>query len=460
LWLIKLIKPNKKINWLILSHAFNMDGRAASQTITDKIPYLINAGIYLHVISAITGIKDHRFPHQQLIAWGPSAFRFDFRHWLASRYGRGIIYRLLTSITSITLAPLIAIERILIGYSSQWSWAFSAYYAALKLIRAGKIEVIYSTGGAWSAHLAGLWLKRKTKLPWIVEIHDPLVIRENEKDNGEKPPKGADNRKRYWLEKQICNYADIVWWFSEGALSYAEKRNPCLNKKSSTKGFVIVPGANPPQSAGKILNEHYYDSKLKIFHFGSLSKDRSMKPIIDQLPIFFKNHPDAKSEIEFHIYGAKLDKVSLKFINHNKVQLNFVEHGRLEHDSISGMSGRQKIAEIMNKADILLLLHGKGTWCSEYIPSKIYEYIWFGRPIWGVVSNNAQLKKIIEERNGIVSDLDDEITVYTALEKIWINWKKKELHKTEVKPISTEAAVEKIIMEVNKININTNEQRF
>ena len=68
-------------NWLILSHAFNMDGRAASQTITDKVPYLIDAGIRLHVLSAITGIKDTRFPHQQLIAWGPSAFRFDFRHW-------------------------------------------------------------------------------------------------------------------------------------------------------------------------------------------------------------------------------------------------------------------------------------------------------------------------------------------------------------------------------------------
>ena len=31
--------------WLILSHAFNMDGRAASHTITDKIPYLRAAGV-------------------------------------------------------------------------------------------------------------------------------------------------------------------------------------------------------------------------------------------------------------------------------------------------------------------------------------------------------------------------------------------------------------------------------
>ena len=51
-------------NWLILSHCFNMDGRAASQTITDKIPYLIDAGIKLHVLSAVTGKKDNRPRYQ------------------------------------------------------------------------------------------------------------------------------------------------------------------------------------------------------------------------------------------------------------------------------------------------------------------------------------------------------------------------------------------------------------
>ena len=44
-------------NWLILSHCFNMDGRAASQTITDKLPYFIESGINLYVLSAITGKK-------------------------------------------------------------------------------------------------------------------------------------------------------------------------------------------------------------------------------------------------------------------------------------------------------------------------------------------------------------------------------------------------------------------
>ena len=38
--------------WLILAHCFNMDGRAASQTITDKLPFIqAGGGLYRHPLS-------------------------------------------------------------------------------------------------------------------------------------------------------------------------------------------------------------------------------------------------------------------------------------------------------------------------------------------------------------------------------------------------------------------------
>ena len=52
--------------WLILAHAFNMDGRAASQTITDKLPHLRQAGIELVVLSGVSGTQDKTFEHHQL----------------------------------------------------------------------------------------------------------------------------------------------------------------------------------------------------------------------------------------------------------------------------------------------------------------------------------------------------------------------------------------------------------
>jgi hypothetical protein len=61
---------SKQSNWLILSHAFNMDGRAASQTITDKIPFLIEQHIQPIVLSSVTGHKDQKITHIQVLPWG------------------------------------------------------------------------------------------------------------------------------------------------------------------------------------------------------------------------------------------------------------------------------------------------------------------------------------------------------------------------------------------------------
>ncbi len=428
-----------------------MDGRAASQTITDKIPYLMDAGIQLSVISAITGSKDRRFFHQQLIAWGPAAFRFDFRHWFANRFGRGLLYKIITPLVSILLSPLILIEKLIWGYSSQWSWAFPAYLAGLGLIRHGKVNLIYSTGGAWSAHLAGLWLKKKTNLPWIVEVHDPLVIRRDEADHGTAIPKEPDAKKRHWLEQQICQHADLVWWFTEGALQYAKKRNPHLGNHGYAKGIMIIPGANPPEvDTVTAKTSHQYGHHLNIAHFGSLADDRSLTQVLKVLPQFFTEYPKAKDQIRFHIYGAQLDKKSKDWLSQFPYQNNVIEQGRLEFDANTGLMGRQRIAIQMQKADILLLLHGNTEWCREYIPSKIYDYFWTSRPIWAVTHKNKQLEEMLKVRNGYLSNSDDEKSIYSTLKKIWQEWKKNELRDYEKAPISVESACNRILGEINK----------
>ena len=426
-----------------------MDGRAASQTITDKIPYLIDAGIQLSVLSAITGSKDRRFFHQQLIAWGPAAFRFDFRHWFANRFGRGLLYKIITPLVSILLSPLILLEKLVWGYSSQWSWAFPAYLAGLRLIRQGKVTLIYSTGGAWSAHLAGLWLKKKTNLPWIVEVHDPLVIRRDDADQGMEIPKEPDAKKRYWLEQQISQYADLVWWFTEGALHYAQKRNPHLGNQGYAKGVMIIPGANPPDVDTVIAKtSHHYSSHLNIAHFGSLADDRSLTQVLEVLPQFFAAYPQAKDQIRFHIYGAQLDKRSKDWLNHSPYQDNVIEHGRLEFDPGKGLTGRQRIAIEMQQSDILLLLHGNTEWCREYIPSKLYDYYWTNRPIWGLVYENPQLDTLLSRRESYVSDAKNPEVILNALKKIYSDWVAKTLPEPFVPAISVEEAVQKILSEV------------
>lgn len=434
--------------WLILSHGFNMDGRAASQTITDKIPYLLDAGIEPIVFSAITGIKDQRFPHRQFLAWGPAAFRFDFRHWVANQYGRGFIYKFLTRTVSVLLAPFIGLEKLILGYSSQWSWALPAYIHGRKLIQAGQIDLVYSTGGAWSAHLAGLWLKKSTGIKWIAEIHDPMVIRKSPIDDGLDKPKNRDAQFRQYLEKQIIRFSDFVWWFTEGAVHYAKVRNTNLNTPGNAHGFMVLPGANPPGGLSEEIS-HQYSDRLNLCHFGSLAKDRSLSTILNAVHALLKKYPQARQHIRVHAYGAPLDMLTTEAIGRFGFDDLLLSHGRLERDSVTGKSGRERVIEKMQEADVLILLHGNDEWCAEYIPSKFYEYLWANRPIWGITHRNAQLDQMLLARGAYLSHEGDLEGINIALERIWLDWEQKRLSAPTGKPIGVKQAVDTILSTVN-----------
>jgi len=423
-----------------------MDGRAASLTITDKIPYFLDAGVQPIVFSAITGIKDTRFPHQQFLAWGPSAFRFDFRHWIANQYGRGWFYKLTTRTVSILLAPFIAIEKLLLGYSSQWSWAIPAFLRGYWLIKSGKVDVIYSIGSAWSAHLAGVWLKRATGLPLISEVHDPMVIRESPNDLGMQKPKNRDARFRHYLEGQLCKYSDYVWWFTDGALHYAGIRNPNLNTLGNAHGFVVMPGANPPIT--KDRHSHHYSNHLNLCHFGSLANDRSLSIIVKAVHSLIAKYPEVREVIRVHAYGAPLDTLTSDAIKHFGYTDLLIAHGRLERDPHTGKSGREQVAQKMQEADVLILLHGCDEWCSEYIPSKFYDYLLAGRPIWAITHRNPQLDQMLRERGSYLSVDGDEEGIAKTLERIYLDWKSRELISPIYNPIGVDQAVVQILKQV------------
>ena len=439
-----------------------MDGRAASQTITDKIPYFLEAGVELTVFSSITGIKDTRFVHRQFLAWAPAAFRFDFRHWFANQYGRGLAYKVLTTAVSILLAPFIALEKMLLGFSSQWSWAMPAYLHGRTLIQNKQVDVVYSTAGAWSAQLAALWLKKSTGIFWMTEIHDPLVIRSSPDDVGLGVPPNRDARFRKWLEAQICKYADVAWWFTDGAVHYAKLRNPNLNEPGNAKGMMVIPGAEPPGATAEIsklatqagqkalkpkeeADPHRYGSHLVISHFGSLAKNRSIATILNRLPDLFQKQPEARSVIQVHVYGAKIDSLTADAISQHGFADLVIEHGRIEKDPVTGKSGRERIAERMQAADVLLLLHGKDAWCAEYIPSKMYEYFWMASPIWAITYCNPQMDALLADRNAYISAADDAASIDQTLERIWLDWQQKNLMPLVRKPIGVDQAAQRIL---------------
>ena len=159
-------------------------------------------------------------------------------------------------------------------------------------------------------------------------------------------------------------------------------------------------------------------------------------------------YPEARERIRVHASGAPLDPLSINAIK----ELNFgdilLSHGRLEKDPVTGKSGRERVVERMQVADVLILLHGNDEWCAEYIPSKFYEYLWTGRPIWGITHRNPQLDQMLEERGAYLSQEGDQLGIANALERIWLDWRQHNLHQPSGKPMGVDQAVQKILTEI------------
>src|ERR1019366_7505665 len=118
---------------------------------------------------------------------------------------------LLTSL----LLPFVIIEHLLFGLQSQWSWALPAVFHAMRLIRKRRPTVIYSSGAAYSAHLAGYWLKKLIGITWIAEVHDPMVVADAKIKR--------NTRMIARLEANVCRHANLAWWFTDEALKSARK---------------------------------------------------------------------------------------------------------------------------------------------------------------------------------------------------------------------------------------------
>lgn len=420
--------------WLILSHGFNMDGRAASQTITDKIPHLLAAGLELQVLSAVTGTLDRQVEHRQLLPWGPSGFRFDFRHWLRLRIGKGAGYSLLVLAVTLPLLPFIILERLLLGFTSQWSWSLPATLVGVWRVWRGRVDLVYSTGGAWSAHLAGWWIKRLTGVTWIAEIHDPMI------EPGRSGRDTRDERARTWLEAKMCADADHVWWFTEGAYQTALRRHPGMGDRA----FAVLAGAEPPHIKG----EHHYRDTLEIGHFGSLATGRTLVPFLHVLAGFVKAEPRAGAAIRLNVYGSAIDDASARAVRELGLGDMVIGHGRLERDPATGLSGREQVMRLMQECDVLLLMHGVDPVCAEYIPSKFYEYLWARRPVFALTHLNPQLDALVRERHGYLAPGSDPTAVLARLRQLWVNWQDHALAEPPVGPISVNDAVQTVLARV------------
>jgi len=298
--------------------------------------------------------------------------------------------------------------------------------------------MLYSTAGPPTTHLAGYILHKIYGLPWMAELHDPLIL-------DDQHPRWHKYYFNRFVEKIVCSNASVVVYFTNRALKNANRRHPIKNK-----AIVVRPGANPPDFHSVSYSK---TDKIHFGHFGSLDKTRNLEMLIRAFYELIRQKPDLERRIILDVYGCELDAVSRKALNKYPLGEVLIEHGRLEYDPETGKSGRQQIMEAMKSMDVLVVLHGgEGSVCYEYIPSKLYEYLLTGRPVLGLVETGTELEGFLMENKHASVDKNDVSEVKNAIESYVDKWDTVGLDDNQAaSPFTVEATVDKLMSAVSEI---------
>lgn len=424
-----------KNRWLILSYFANIDAMAPSHHIDDRLPFFKREGIAVHVVSSPCGARFKDFNHTRVPSIAPSGIRYEVRYFLRRKTKKRRWFKFWEFSLLLPVYPFYFLEKLFLRLDTTWSWFISATCAAAILAVKDKPSVIYSTGGPVSAHLTAMLVSYMTKIPYIAEFQDPLVHQYA----------APGKLERYFIkniEKLIFRTADAVVFLTQQAMENARLRN-----NGNGKSFFVYAGAVTQNNS----LEYKKEKTLNISHFGSLGGSRNLDYFFRALELLFTEHPELTDHLRLNLFGNS-NRMVQKQIKH------FPYSGIVQ---AKGKVRRQEAVDSMNRADVLLLIQNTDDVSFETIPSKAYEYLHTGRPIFALVYRNPELQGMLEKMGHVVVQADDDTGIKKGLKKYIALWNENQLQNYGLaSPFTVGAAVEKLISLSKNILTTRESSRF
>lgn len=289
------------------------------------------------------------------------------------------------------------------------NWELRRYYyrEILKRLNYEKFDLIYSTGGAATVHLAVNDVIKNKNIPWIAEIQDPLLFEDIE--NSVYRVNDDDIKNLIESENALKN-SNVLICLTKACMQLYK------SKLSKDDIYYLYPG-NKVQ-ANKFMADNrrmLKKDKIKMIHTGTLDTERSVRKIINTIV-----NMNLQNKVEIVLAGA-IDDEELKFIS----KFDFVKY--------VGVLPREKAIEKITECDISLVIQNIGSVSKYTIPSKFYEYAALRVPILFLYYKNIEVKENVDIFNYYCADQSVEEDLVNILNHVITDIEKGALKKA--KPI-------------------------
>lgn len=411
----------KNSKWLVVSYFANEKGMACSHHIDDRLPVLRQKGVDASLLTTLAVKKNRAVRHMRVPSISPSGIRFEVRSVLRKKNYPKWIYRAIVTLVLLPVFPFYAVEKAIINIDTTWFWAPLAVVRGYLYCWKHRPDVIYSTGGPISAHIAAAFIARWTGTKWIAEFQDPLIHSYCARSK-------AEFRLVLRSETFICRNAGKVVFLTEESMKRADERTGLGNR-----GAFIYSGATPERFP---TVSYEGNGRLVFAHFGSLGGTRNLACFLDGLGDAIKEHPGLSEIVRIHLYG-----------NVGKdIHLQIEQSGVRDLVVLRGQVPREQSLEQMGKSDVLLLIQGADDVSAETIPSKAYEYFHSRRPVLGLVYKNPELRRVLESLGHVAVEADKRKEIRDGLLHFVGRRRSGALgDPAEGSPFTVESAVERLI---------------
>ena len=285
-------------------------------------------------------------------------------------------------------------------------WVRAAVRAARRIIQEHNIDVVLTTSPPHSIQRVGLALHRRTGLPWIADLRDPIL------DNFDYQP-ASPRADRYWrrLERDVVTNAARVVVTCPDLIEPLRRRYPDV---SASKFVTITNGYDPadlpmdhPRS-----NIRRPTGRFVLGYVGSFYGRQTIEPILTAMRRLISVRPDIAGRIELRVVGSISARLRELLHNTDDAFLRLV-----------GYRPHAESLEQMAAADALFLMTPANEGGRLCIPAKAFEYLAFGEHVIALVHERSTTSRILRKAGNVtLVSHGDSSQLVRAIEQSYEAW--------------------------------------